>query len=60
MTKAAPWHSAGSEVYHDNTACTEGNNIERKNRRPGTGGKRKCQKLSTPTAGTGAQKVISQ
>ena len=42
MAKTAPWHAAGSDVYHDNTECTEGNNIERENRRPGTGGKRKC------------------
>jgi hypothetical protein len=28
-----PWHSTrqGETKYHDNTACTEGNNIERYN-----------------------------
>lgn len=43
MAQAAAWHSAGSDVCHDNTACTEGNNIERENRQPGTGGKRNRQ-----------------
>ena len=43
MTRTAPWHATGSDVYHDNTGCAEGNNIERKNRHAGTGGKRKCQ-----------------
>ena len=41
-TRTAPWHAAASDVYPDNTACTE-NNIERQNRRAGAGGKRKCQ-----------------
>ncbi len=39
------WHSnqTGIEVYHNNPNCPEGNNIERKNRRDGTGGKRLCE-----------------
>jgi phenylacetate-coenzyme A ligase PaaK-like adenylate-forming protein len=46
MPKVSPWHSsaAGIDVYHDNTACTEGNNIEKKHWTSGTGGKRKCSK----------------
>lgn len=30
MPKVAPWHSTrpGETVHHDNTRCTEGNNIE--------------------------------
>ncbi len=38
------WHSKlpGTEVYHNNRRCTIGNNIERKNIRPGRGGKRLC------------------
>lgn len=43
--KVAPWHSvrlADPRVYHDNTACTEGNNIEHKNRRSGTDNRRRC------------------
>ena len=43
MTKTAPWHAPGSNVYHDNTACAEGNNIEQENRQKGTGEKRRCQ-----------------
>ena len=42
MAKVAPWHAVGSDVYHDCTNCTEGNNIETRNRRSGTGGKRRC------------------
>ena len=42
MAKVAPFHAEGSVVYHDNNQCTEGNNIERRNRKSGTGNKRKC------------------
>ena len=35
------WHTTESRVYRDDTACTEGNNIEPKNRRQGTGAKDK-------------------
>ncbi len=41
--RAAPFHSIQQSVHHDNTGCTEGNNIERQNRRAGTGGKPKCE-----------------
>lgn len=36
-----PWHSKrpGETVYHDNTACTEGNNIETYYFAWGTGGR---------------------
>jgi hypothetical protein len=40
-TKAA-WHSIKSEIYHDNTACNTGNNIEPEHLRQGTGGKPLC------------------
>ncbi len=43
MAKVAPFHSIKQSVYHDNTKCTEGNNIERENKRDGTGGKPKCE-----------------
>ena len=43
MPTVSPWHSVKEDVYHNNTKCTEGNNIERENRREGTGGKRLCQ-----------------
>ncbi len=32
----------GTDVYHNNSACTEGNNIESYNRVSGTGGHRLC------------------
>lgn len=32
-----------NEVYHNNSECTERNNIETKNVRAGTGGKRLCE-----------------
>jgi hypothetical protein len=40
--RVAPFHSVYQSVHHDQSQCTEGNNIERQNRRPGTGGKPKC------------------
>lgn len=42
MAKTAAFHSIKQNVYHDNTKCTEGNNIEKENLRSGTGGKPKC------------------
>ena len=42
MAKKAPWHSVKAEVYHDDTNCNTGNNIESENIRSGTGGKPKC------------------
>jgi hypothetical protein len=41
----SPWHSkkpSDRRVYHNNTGCTEGNNIERQNRVSGTGGRPLC------------------
>ena len=49
MAKTAPFHSVLQNVHHNNTSCTEGNNIERENLRQGTGGKplcANCQRLS--------------
>lgn len=40
--KKSPWHAINRSVHHDNTQCTEGNNIERENLRLGTGGKPLC------------------
>lgn len=42
MAKKAPWHSVKASVYHDDSDCNTGNNIERENLRSGTGGKSKC------------------
>lgn len=42
MPRKAPWHSIKQDRHHNNTNCTEGNNIERENMRSGTGGKPLC------------------
>lgn len=45
MAKVSPWHSvkqSDKPVYHDNTDCNEGNNIEKENRRPGMDGRPRC------------------
>ena len=42
MAKKSPWHSINQTVHHNDTQCTEGNNIEAENRRDGTGGKPLC------------------
>lgn len=36
------WHSGHGTVFHDDPACTTGNNIEPENRRDGTGGLPRC------------------
>ena len=45
MPKVAPFHSIrpGETVHHDNSACTEGNNIEKHYLRSGTGGRPLCK-----------------
>lgn len=44
MAKTTPWHSIekSATVHHNNTSCTEGNNIESRNKKSGTGGKPLC------------------
>jgi hypothetical protein len=44
MSKVAPFHSTrpGETVYHDNNACTEGNNIEAKYLAQGAAGRPLC------------------
>ncbi|MEQ1761998.1 MAG: hypothetical protein ABL984_02520 [Pyrinomonadaceae bacterium] len=45
--KTKAWHSrleTDRKVYHDNTSCTEGNNIEDRNRVDGTGGRPRCKR----------------
>jgi len=43
------WHSTrvGETVYHNNRACTEGNNIETYYFSWGTGGKRLCSRCAS-------------
>jgi hypothetical protein len=40
--KVSAWHSIKQSVHHNNTKCTEGNNIEPQYKREGTGGKPLC------------------
>lgn len=42
MAKTTAFHSIKQTVHHNNTSCTEGNNIETENKRTGTGGKPLC------------------
>ena len=47
MAKVSPFHSklkTVRRVYHDESRCTEGNNIEAKNKVSGTGGRPKCER----------------
>ena len=44
--KTSPWYSILSDVYHNNTNCNTGNNIEKENRREGTGGRRLCSECA--------------
>lgn len=44
-----PWHSikpSAPRVYHNNTDCNTGNNIEKENVRPGTGGRPLCSECA--------------
>jgi hypothetical protein len=38
-----PWHSANSDVYHNNPSCQTGNSMDPENVRRGTGGKPLCE-----------------
>ena len=44
MAKVPAFHSKlpGTEVYHDQSGCTVGDNIEPYNKVAGTGGLRRC------------------
>jgi hypothetical protein len=46
MAAKSPWYSKKGDVYHNNNQCNTGNNIERENRRNGTGGKRLCKECA--------------
>lgn len=48
MPKVPAFHSKrpGETVYHNNSACTEGNNIEKKYLTSGTGGRPLCNHCS--------------
>lgn len=45
MPRVSPFHSVkpvSNPVYHDNSACYDGNNIEPYYHRYGTGNRRRC------------------
>ncbi len=49
MGKVSAWHSKlpnDPKVYHDNTECNTGNNIEKENRTSGTGGRPQCKECA--------------
>lgn len=49
MSKVSPWHSVkpnDPQVHHNETQCKTGNNIERENRREGTGGRPLCKECA--------------
>jgi hypothetical protein len=45
--KTSAFHSVLRHVHHNNTLCTEGNNIEPQYKRDGTGGKPLCQRCAS-------------
>jgi hypothetical protein len=46
MPQTSAWNSSKAGVYHNNTNCNTGNNIEQENMRDGTGGKPLCQECA--------------
>lgn len=47
MARVKPFHSSKNPgVYHVCSNCTEGNNIEKENKKPGTGGGVMCSRCS--------------
>lgn len=43
MPRTVPWFSLKADVYHNNSKCKAGRNIEPRNLRTGTGGKLLCK-----------------
>ncbi len=52
MPRVSPFHSKlpGTKKHHNNDKCTEGNNIETYNRKPGTGGHPLCDNCKRKNA----------
>lgn len=48
MSKVSPFHSTNPnlqlKVYHDESTCTEGNNIEARYKKSGTDNRPKCKR----------------
>jgi hypothetical protein len=45
--RKAPWHSINSDVYHNNSGCNTGHNIDPQHLRQGTGGKPLCNECES-------------
>ena len=43
MAKVTPWYSAIGGVYHDNTACSDGQTVAMEHLRAGTGKRPLCE-----------------
>ncbi len=52
MGNVPPVYGIDRSVYHNNSKCTERNNIERSNLRQGTGGKSLCQHCKSLNQGS--------
>jgi hypothetical protein len=50
-TRVPPYHSDDQDVYHVYKECSVGNNIERDNKKSGTGGKRLCKRCIMISSG---------
>ncbi|MFA5306928.1 MAG: hypothetical protein WC365_05780 [Candidatus Babeliales bacterium] len=50
MPVKSPWYSIKADVYHDNTNCNTGNNIEKENLRQGTGNRKHCDECARWTS----------
>jgi hypothetical protein len=42
----AAWHAINQSIYHNNSRCSTGNNIDPEHRRQGTGGRPLCQECN--------------
>lgn len=50
MPRVTPIYSTREQVYHDNSLCTERNNIETRYLAHGTGNRRRCYRCDTLAA----------
>ena len=46
MPRTFPWHSKKSGVYHNNSACRTGKEVDPDDLQQGTGGKALCQECA--------------
>jgi hypothetical protein len=43
VPRVVEFHAKASDVYHDVAACKTGDNVQPENRRPGAGGRKRCE-----------------